>query len=57
MALHFNLGMLVLQTLLPSLIDIPEKYLNLKSKRQIVKMPRDADVPFPDANNISSAQV
>jgi hypothetical protein len=49
--------MLVLQTLLPSLIDIPEKYLNLKSKRQIVKMPRDADVPFPDANNISSAQV
>ncbi|CAK9193216.1 unnamed protein product [Sphagnum troendelagicum] len=44
-------------TLLPSLIDIPEKYLNLKSKRQIVKMPRDADVPFPDANNISSAQV
>ncbi len=53
----FNLGMLVLQTLLPSLIDIPEKYLNLKSKREIVKMPCDGDVPFPDANNISAAQV
>jgi UDP-glucuronate 4-epimerase len=35
----FNLGMVVLQILLPTLIDIVEKYLNLKSKREIVKMP------------------
>jgi hypothetical protein len=48
---------LVLQTLLPTLVDILEKYLNLKSKREIVKMPCDGDVPFPDANNISAAQV
>jgi predicted alpha/beta-fold hydrolase len=52
----FNLGMLVLQTLLPTLIDILEKYFNLKSKREIVKMPCDGDVPFADANNISAAQ-
>jgi UDP-glucuronate 4-epimerase len=52
----FNLGMLVLQTLLPTLIDILEKHLNLKSKREIVKMPCDGDVPFADANNISAAQ-
>jgi hypothetical protein len=32
------------------------KYLNLKSKREIVKMPRDGDVSFTDANNISAAQ-
>jgi UDP-glucuronate 4-epimerase len=52
----FNLGMLVLQTLLHTLVDILEKYLNLKSKREIVKMPCDGDVPFTDANNISAAQ-
>jgi UDP-glucuronate 4-epimerase len=46
----FNLGMLVLQTLLPTLVDILEKYLNLKSKREIVKMPSDGDVPFTNAN-------
>jgi hypothetical protein len=38
------------------LIDILEKYLNLKSKREIVKMPCDGDVPFANANNISAAQ-
>jgi len=52
----FNLGMQVLQTLSPTLVDIPEKYLNLKSKREIVKMPCDGDVPFTDANKISAAQ-
>jgi UDP-glucuronate 4-epimerase len=52
----FNLGILVLQTLLPTLVDILEKYLNLKSKREIVKVPCDGDVPFTDANNISAAQ-
>ncbi|CAK9864905.1 unnamed protein product [Sphagnum jensenii] len=52
----FNLGTLVLQTLLPTLVDILEKYLNLKSKREIVKMPCDGDVPFTNANNISAAQ-
>jgi len=52
----FNLGMLVLQTLSPTLIDILEKYLNLKSKREIVKMPSDGDIPFADANNISADQ-
>ncbi|CAM6019755.1 unnamed protein product [Sphagnum balticum] len=51
----FNLGMLVLQTLLPTLIDILEKYFNLKSKREIVKMPCDGDVPFANVN-ISAAQ-
>jgi len=38
------------------LVDILEKYLNLKSKREILKMPCDGDVPFTDANNISAAQ-
>ncbi len=52
----FNLGILVLQTLLPTLIDILEKYVNLKSKREIVKMPCDGDVPFRDADSISAAQ-
>ncbi|CAK9251480.1 unnamed protein product [Sphagnum jensenii] len=52
----FNLGMLVLQTLLPTLVDILGKYLNLKSKREIVKMPCDGDVPFANAKNISAAQ-
>jgi hypothetical protein len=52
----FNLGILVVQTLLPTFVDIPEKYLNLKSKREIVKMPCDGDVPFAAANNISAAQ-
>jgi UDP-glucuronate 4-epimerase len=52
----FNLGKLVLQTLLTTLVDILEKYLNLKSKREIVKMPCDDDVPFTGANNISAAQ-
>ncbi len=51
-----NLGILVLQTLLPTLVDIVEKYLNLKSKREILKMACDGDVPFTDANNISAAQ-
>ncbi|CAK9193221.1 unnamed protein product [Sphagnum troendelagicum] len=51
----FNLGILVLQTLLPTLVDILGKYLNVKSKREIVKMPSDGDVPFTDAN-ISAAQ-
>ncbi len=51
-----NLGMLVLQTLLPTLVDILEKYLNLKSKREIVKMPCDSDVSFTHANNISAGQ-
>jgi UDP-glucuronate 4-epimerase len=52
----FNLGVLVLQTLLPTFVDILQKYLNLKSKREIVEMPCDGDVPFTDANNISAAQ-
>ncbi len=52
----FNLGILVLQTLLPTFVDILEKYFNLKSKRGIVKMPGDGDVPFTDANNISAAR-
>ncbi len=52
----FNLGILVLQTLLPTSVDILEKYLNLKSKREIVKMPCDGDVPFTAANNICAAQ-
>jgi hypothetical protein len=52
----FKLGILVLQTLLPSLVDILEKYLDLKSQREIVKMPCDGDVPFTNANNISAAQ-
>jgi hypothetical protein len=52
----FNLGIVVLQTLLPTLIDILEKYLKLKSKREIVKMPWDGDVPFTNANNICAAQ-
>jgi len=52
----FNLGILVLQRLLPILVDILEKYLNLKSKREIVKTPCDVDVPFADANNISAAE-
>ncbi|KAH9576741.1 hypothetical protein CY35_01G179200 [Sphagnum magellanicum] len=52
----FNLGILVLRTLLPTLVDILEKYLNLKSKREIVKTPCDVDVPFTDVNNISAAQ-
>jgi UDP-glucuronate 4-epimerase len=52
----FNLGILVLQTLLPTLVDILEKYLNLKSKREIVKMSCNGDAPFTDANNISAAQ-
>jgi hypothetical protein len=38
------------------LIDILEKYVNLKSKREIVKMPCDGDVPFRDADSISAAQ-
>jgi hypothetical protein len=41
---------------LPTFVDILEKYLNLKSQREIVKMPCDGDVPFTDANNISAAQ-
>jgi UDP-glucuronate 4-epimerase len=52
----FNLGILVLQTLLPTLVDFLETYLKLKSKREIVKMPCNGGVPFPDANNISAAQ-
>ncbi len=52
----FKLGILVLQTLLLTLVDILEKYLNLKSKREFVKIPCDGDVPFTDANNISVAQ-
>jgi UDP-glucuronate 4-epimerase len=52
----FNLGILVHQTPLPALVDILEKYINLKSKREIVKMPCDGDVPFTDANNIAAAQ-
>jgi UDP-glucuronate 4-epimerase len=52
----FNLGILVLQTLVPTLVDILERYLNLKSKREIVQMPCDGDVPFTDSNNISAAQ-
>ncbi|CAK9192191.1 unnamed protein product [Sphagnum troendelagicum] len=43
-------------TLLPTLVDILEKYLSLKSVREIVKMPCDGDVPFTDANHISPAQ-
>jgi UDP-glucuronate 4-epimerase len=45
----FNRGILVLQTLLPTMVDIVEKYLNLKSKREIVKMPCDGDIPFTAA--------
>jgi UDP-glucuronate 4-epimerase len=37
------------------LVDILEKYLNVKAKREIVKMPRNGDVPFTHAN-ISAAQ-
>jgi hypothetical protein len=48
--------MVVLQTLLRTLVDILEKYLKLKSKREIVKMPCDGDVSFTHANNISAAQ-
>jgi hypothetical protein len=38
------------------LVDVLGKYLNLKSKKEIVKMPCDGDVPFTNANNISAAQ-
>lgn len=50
----FNLGNTSPVTV-PSLVDILEKYLKLKAKRNIIKMPRNGDVPFTHAN-ISSAQ-
>ncbi|CAK9256838.1 unnamed protein product [Sphagnum jensenii] len=50
----FNLGNTSPVTV-PTLVDILEKYLNVKAKREIVKMPRNGDVPFTHAN-ISAAQ-
>lgn len=50
----FNLGNTSPVTV-PTLVDILEKHLNTKAKRQIIKMPRNGDVPFTHAN-ISSAQ-
>ena len=50
----FNLGNTSPVTV-PTLVDILEKYLNVKAKRDIIKMPRNGDVPFTHAN-ISFAQ-
>ncbi|XP_024388969.1 UDP-glucuronate 4-epimerase 1 isoform X2 [Physcomitrium patens] len=50
----FNLGNTSPVTV-PALVDILEKYLNVKAKREIINMPRNGDVPFTHAN-ISSAQ-
>lgn len=50
----FNLGNTSPVTV-PTLVDILEKYLNMKAIRNIVKMPRNGDVPFTHAN-VSSAQ-
>lgn len=50
----FNLGNTSPVTV-PTLVDILEKYLGVKAKREILKMPRNGDVPFTHAN-ISSAQ-
>ncbi|KAG0586388.1 hypothetical protein KC19_2G086800 [Ceratodon purpureus] len=50
----FNLGNTSPVTV-PTLVDILEKYLGVKAKREIIKMPRNGDVPFTHAN-ISSAQ-
>jgi len=49
----FNLGNTSPVTV-PTLVDILEKYLNVKAKRDILQMPRNGDVPFTHAN-ISSA--
>jgi UDP-glucuronate 4-epimerase len=50
----FNLGNTAPVTV-PTLVDILEKYLGVKARREIVKMPRNGDVPFTHAN-ISAAQ-
>ena len=50
----FNLGNTSPVTV-PTLVDILEKHLGVKAKRDIIRMPRNGDVPFTHAN-ISSAQ-
>ena len=50
----FNLGNTSPVTV-PALVNILEKYLKVKAKRNIIKMPRNGDVPFTHAN-ISAAQ-
>ncbi|XP_024381156.1 UDP-glucuronate 4-epimerase 1 isoform X2 [Physcomitrium patens] len=51
----FNLGNTSPVTV-PTLVDILEKYLKVKAKRETIKMPRNGDVPFTHAN-ISSAEL
>uniref|UniRef100_A0A1J3EYA5 UDP-glucuronate 4-epimerase n=1 Tax=Noccaea caerulescens TaxID=107243 RepID=A0A1J3EYA5_NOCCA len=50
----FNLGNTAPVTV-PILVDILEKYLKMKAKRNFVEMPGNGDVPFTHAN-ISSAR-
>ena len=50
----FNLGN-TSPVSVPTLVDILEKHLKVKAKRNIIKMPQNGDVPFTHAN-ISSAQ-
>lgn len=50
----FNLGN-TSPVSVPTLVDILEKHLKVKAKRDLFKMPRNGDVPFTHAN-ISAAQ-
>ncbi len=50
----FNLGNTSPVTV-PTLVDILESHLKVKAKRNLIKMPRNGDVPFTHAN-VSLAQ-